>query len=1102
MTLRHLVCTGFIILLTCLITPAQGAEPRLVKVGAFNYYPAIFKDTDGQIKGFYVDALADLAERENLRIEYVYGSWNEGLERIRTGEVDLLTSVAHTPERASYMDYTTTPLLTVWGELYVHHDTSLDTILEVKDKKIAIMRGDYNGQYFVDLTKKFEITCTFVELPDFEAIFTALAERKVDAGVVNNIYGVPKQKDFGLRSTGVVFNPFNIYFTVAKGKNRDLLLLLDYYLKDWRDDPDSVFASARQRWSHATYTQTTPIPQWFINGMAVLGLVVAWSIFFIILLKKQVARKTRQLTKHQSAEQENLAMVRLLLDSTAEGIYALDRNGSCTLCNASCLAMLGYEDEQQLLGSCIHELIHHTHPDGSRYDITECPIVGSFRSVDKIHCDRDLFWRRDGSGFPVEYWSYPIVKDGTVLGAVVTFIDITERRRAEQCLRESEERYRSIFENSRSVMMIIAPENGAIVDANPAAAAYYGWTREQLQQMLISDINILSPDQIAEQITLATQTQQHYFHFKHRLASGEIRDVEVFSGPVNSEGQELLFSIIHDITERKITEQTLLFLLKCGASPAGEDFFQGLARYLAETLQMDFVCIDRLVGDGLEAQTVAVYHDGQFEDNVRYALAETPCGEVVGTTICRFNSGVCRQFPNDAFLHRLKAESYIGTTLWGFDGKPIGLIALISRRLMPANSPAEPLLLLVAVRAASELERRRAEQQHHELEEQLRHAQRMEAIGTLAGGIAHDFNNILTAIIGYAHISQIGLPAEAPQRAHIQQITEAANRATHLTRDLLLFSRKQSSNKRLLDLNELVNNTHSFLQRIIGEKIRLVTRLPEQAVMLDADPQQLDQVLMNLATNARDAMPDGGTITISISCEQYDDTIATQHNLPRGAEYAVIQFCDDGRGIPAELLDKIFDPFFTTKDIGKGTGLGLPIVYGIITNHHGALKVTSSPGNGSCFTIHLPCSHQQGPIAVTPQVDEQLPRGNGETILLAEDNERVRSMASQVLTEFGYQVLTAVDGDDAVRLFRQHADQVRLLMFDMVMPNLGCYEAYQQIQQLNPAIRIIFTTGYAPQVADNKLNQQQLDRLLHKPFAVVQLLKTVRSVLDAEENQA
>lgn len=1223
--MKRTLWRSIIILLLLLsgVLSVFAAEPRLVKVGAFNYYPAIFQDSDGQIKGFYVDALADLAQRENLRIEYVYGSWNEGLERIRTGEVDLLTSVAYTPERASYMDYTKNRLITVWGELYVLPESPIDGIREVAGKKIAVMKGDYNGQNFIDLARKFDISCQFVELADFEEVFQAIAAKKVDGGIVNSTFGLPKHRQYGLRSTGVVFNPFDIYLTVAKGKNQELLALMDRYLHDWRQQQDSVYGQARRAWSHGSSDTLRVLPAWLKHAIAVFSLLFVAATAFIVLLRQQVRKKTDQVQQREAGLREQSEMIRLLLDSAAEAIYRLDRDGTCTLCNAACLQMLGYEQPEQLLGKNMHKLIHHTKADGKPFPAEECRIFKACTLGEKTHCDNELYWRSDGSSFPVEYWSYPIIQDGQVVGAVVTFLDITERRQFETALRESEERHRSIFENSLSVMLIIDPATQAFVDANHAATAFYGWTREQLQTMRISDINTLSPEQIAESMRLAQQRNLHHFHFKHRLANGTIRDVEVFSSPILTSGRQLLFSIIHDITERKLVEETLTFLMRSGDLHQNGSFFQLLAQYLAEALGMDYVCIDRLESDGLEAQTVAVYNNGVFEDNVRYTLLDTPCGEVVGKTICRFEQGVRHRFPHDQVLQDLQAESYVGTTLWGSDGQPIGLIAAIGRQPLTDQCPAESMLQLVALRAAAELERKNAEDQllesesryknllehapvavminqggrivlvnraclklfgatskeqllgktpyelfhsscpeavrariatmlsqqtavpvleetivrldgtpvevevtaapfpskgetgihvvlsdiserkkaelaHQQIEEQLRHSQRMEAIGTLAGGIAHDFNNILTAIIGYAHISQMGLPPDAPQRAPIQQITEAANRATHLTRDLLLFSRKQTTVRRVIDLHECIIGTKGFLKRIISENIVLETSFCAETIKLYADPQQLDQVLLNLAANARDAMPDGGRITLSSELVRLDTNAATLLGLANAGEYAVIRFADTGKGIDPEDLTRVFDPFFTTKEIGKGTGLGLPIVYGIVTGHGGVIKIASTPGQGTVLTIYLPCA-QDAPPAVKPQdTGQPLPRGT-ETILMAEDSERIRDMISQVLAEFGYQVITAVDGEDAVRLFKQHADQISLLLFDLVMPHLGGHEAYQQIIQIRPDIPVLFTTGYAPQVAEGKLTQEQIEQLLHKPYAIVKLLKAVRSALDAQE---
>ena len=288
-----------LVLMNCLTLYA--ADQRVVKVGAFNYYPGIFKDIDGAVKGFYVDAMADIAQKENIRFEYLYGSWSEGLERIKSGEVDLLTSVAYTPERAEFLDYAKTPLLTVWGELYVPLSSDIDGILAVQGKKIAVMKNDFNARYFIELVKKFDITCEFIEMPGFEDVFNAVATKKVDAGVVSSTFGIAKHKEFGLRSTGVVFNPFDIFFAVAKGKNSDLLLMLDKHLKGWRNQSESVYSEARRKWLHGSDNVIKVTPRWLLPTFAVIAFLSLCFFVFIVILKKQVRSKT--LSVVEAAEQ-------------------------------------------------------------------------------------------------------------------------------------------------------------------------------------------------------------------------------------------------------------------------------------------------------------------------------------------------------------------------------------------------------------------------------------------------------------------------------------------------------------------------------------------------------------------------------------------------------------------------------------------------------------------------------------------------------------------------------------------------------------------------------------------------------------------------------
>lgn len=429
-SIRLLLCCC---LLSALVqSPAWAKPTQVIRIGAFNFYPGIFKDSDGTIKGFYVDALAEVAKRENLRIEYVYGSWFEGLQRIQSGEVDLITSVAYTPERAKFLDYAKTPLLTAWGELYVPIASDVDNITKMQNKRVAVMRNDFNGQSFVEMAKSFGIHCEYVEVDGFEEVFEAVAAKRVDAGVVNSTFGVPKHKEFKLRSTGIVFNPFEIYFAVAKNKNTALLNLLDAYLKKWRNQENSVYLKAREHWAHGTVDKVQVIPRWLFLTIVILGSLTLLATAFIVLLRRQVRRTTHAIMQREASLRESTEMTRLLLDSAAEALFGMDMDGICTFCNNACLKMLGYERAEQLVGKKMHELIHYARNDDTPLEAGDCAILQSGKKAQGIHAVDEVFWRSDRTAFPVEYWAHPIRRDDKVLGTVVTFVDISERKQLEE----------------------------------------------------------------------------------------------------------------------------------------------------------------------------------------------------------------------------------------------------------------------------------------------------------------------------------------------------------------------------------------------------------------------------------------------------------------------------------------------------------------------------------------------------------------------------------------------------------------------------------------------------------------------------------------------
>ena len=386
--------------------------------------------------------------------------------------------------------------------------------------------------------------------------------------------------------------------------------------------------------------------------------------------------------------------------------------------------------------------------------------------------------------------------------------------------------------------------------------------------------------------------------------------------------------------------------------------------------------------------------------------------------------------------------------------------------------------------------------EHKKLEAQLRHAQKMEAIGTLTGGIAHDFNNILTAIIGYGSILRLKMNQDDPLKKNADQIVLSAERASNLTQSLLTFSRKLVITLKPVNVNEIIGRVGKLLRRLIGEDIEFSTRLTTDDTTVVADSGQLEQVLVNLATNARDAMPDGGSLTIATELVDIGRDFISAHGYGKQGAYTQITVTDSGCGFDEDTRARIFEPFFTTKEVGKGTGLGLSIVYGIIKQHNGFINCSSSPGRGATFTVYLPVARPSGDIATMEQTKTEIPRGGSETVLIAEDDREVRKLTRAVLEDFGYTVIEAEDGEEAVTRFREHQDRIRLLLFDVVMPRMNGKEAYDEIRKIRPAIRVIFTSGYNKALVRKKgIREENLD-IVMKPISPRDLLNKVREVLD------
>jgi PAS domain S-box-containing protein len=396
---------------------------------------------------------------------------------------------------------------------------------------------------------------------------------------------------------------------------------------------------------------------------------------------------------------------------------------------------------------------------------------------------------------------------------------------------------------------------------------------------------------------------------------------------------------------------------------------------------------------------------------------------------------------------------------------------------------------LYAVVVAREITERK------QLEAQLLQAQKMEAVGRLAGGVAHDFNNLLTAILGYGEMLFDDLPEDDPRRHYAAEIINTAERASALTRQLLAFGRKQIVQPRIINLNEVISGMEKMLRRLLGEDLDLVTLLDPSLGAVKADPGQMDQVIMNLAVNARDAMPQGGLLTIETENVLLDEAYTRDHVEVTPGPYVMLAVGDTGSGMDTATLAHIFEPFFTTKEVGKGTGLGLSTVYGIIKQSHGHIWVYSEPGRGTTFKIYLP-RVQEAAMPLQPVAAPAASLRGPETILVAEDDESLRRVICQTLTSYGYTVLEARHGKEAILVCGRHRGPVNLVLTDVVMPGMSGGELMERLSYFGRQMKVLFMSGYTEDTAALQSLLAAGVPFLEKPFKMISLVKKVREVLD------
>ncbi|WP_167496555.1 transporter substrate-binding domain-containing protein [Desulfopila sp. IMCC35006] len=1018
-----------------------------------NYPPYAFLDSDGVLQGILADQWALWQKKTGIRVELKALDWKDALTGMQAGEFDVIDTIFMTEERYTWLDFSKPYARLEVSAFFNNEISGITDVKSLKDFIVAVKEGDAA----VDFLQRHGLD-KLVLYQSYEAIIQAAQAHKINVFVMDKPPALYLLHKYGMQNQYNVTQPFHsgaFHRAVSKGKNA---LLNQIETGFSRISPEEL-QQIETKW------YGTPLAEFASVKFLLVGLGVTFLLIFVLVcwnrsLRTAVKKRTSELERSENELRKSETQYRELVENANSIILRWDREGRVTFFNEFAQRFFGYGAEEIFGKSVVGTILPETDQAGKNLQ----DLVRDIRLRPNhyaVNVNENM--RRDGTRVWV-YWTNKPLFDaaGDVSEILCVGNDITDQKRAEEKLQASNDLL-SLFIKHSPIYAFVKEVNSTTSRVLHASDNYKDMVGIAGSAMVGKTMEDLFPAELAQKMTTDDWLVVSHGKILHLDENLNNRHYTSIKFPIRLGDKHLLAGYTIDITERKQMEEELR---------KRENQLQKILEILP-------------VGLYFADKEGTLLHGNPMGVKIWGAEPKVPMSEYGIFKAWRLPSREPVEAEDWALVKTIRNGATVIDELLeieAFDGKRKTILNYSAPVVNDQGEVDGAIAVMVDI------------SDRIALEGQLRQAQKMESIGRLAGGVAHDFNNMLSVILGHSELALETLDPRQPLFGNLQNIRKAAQRSADLTQQLLAFARKQTVAPRVLDLNETVAGMLKMLQPLIGENIALAW-LPEKEVgAVNMDPSQIDQILVNLCVNARDAIEGSGKVTIETGTAALDADFRARHADSGAGDYLFLTVKDTGCGMDQQTISHLFEPFFTTKTKDKGTGLGLATVYGIVKQNKGHIDVHSAPGQGTTFKIYLPRFAARTEQNVASDMQEK-PTCGHETILLVEDEPLILEVARAMLYPLGYTVLSAATPGEAIRLAREHAGEIDLLMTDVVMPEMNGRDLARNLLSLYPDIKRLFMSGYTADVIAHHGVLDEGVYFIQKPFSMHDLAAKVREVL-------